>query len=632
MNLLRPRIPFPDGPDEFNKFFIDSETGNLKNEELFKMMTLGYVSYFKGGNPNAYPYKKIILCKSPMGIKQYPSYKKVLFNEIKRDQDITASFGKNYDDFMYKTSNSNNNEEAVSVYNNARLYCNIVFPELTKSLDFKGTKQTRRKLFTKEILDNFGKFCREIFTKDGKEGLVLVLEEYSSKFVKIIRLVESSPGPVFIYSNYVNYGVDPLGIIFSSIGYNLFTGKPGNNSYFIWKGSSDKNLVESAKKIFNSEANSDGSKIKIIFGTQTTMEGVDFKRVRQVHIIDPWWNDSRIQQIMARAVRLCSHTGLSESQRITDIFIHLSTLGDSIPYFKIVLKDSRVLTSDLIPNKDGLFRSLQLKFINNELINVLEKNEYFSKDQIESYSNLGDPSLFGVIGTWKQLNVNSVEEYMYLKSTKKLNLNRQFENAIKSVSIDCDINKEGNITRLEEHYEPFNSDIYSLYYENYSTGERYIRSGIHSKSLPEGLITLSDVLNNLPRKSDIYVFKKIGSNEVVVTDKSLVVLEDIPCSGPYINYSFDSVPLELKNITINNSLIKDLMSMDIRIIKNFLKNSMDRSPNSELSKKLFKFIKQSDYTIKQSLINKLKELGVGDSDTPWELLDISELKLLIASN
>jgi hypothetical protein len=63
--------------------------------------------------------------------------------------------------------------------------------------------------------------------------------------------------------------------------------------------------------------------LRIILGTQSTMEGVDFKRVRQVHILDPWWNDSRIQQIMARAVRLCSHSGLPEQQRVVDVFIHL---------------------------------------------------------------------------------------------------------------------------------------------------------------------------------------------------------------------------------------------------------------------------------------------------------------------
>ena len=30
------------------------------------------------------------------------------------------------------------------------------------------------------------------------------------------------------------------------------------------------------------------------------MEGVSFKNVKQVHITDPWWNEARIEQILAR--------------------------------------------------------------------------------------------------------------------------------------------------------------------------------------------------------------------------------------------------------------------------------------------------------------------------------------------
>ena len=47
--------------------------------------------------------------------------------------------------------------------------------------------------------------------------------------------------------------------------------------------------------------NKDGSLIKIILGTRSIMEGVSFKNVKQVHITDPWWNEARIEQILARA-------------------------------------------------------------------------------------------------------------------------------------------------------------------------------------------------------------------------------------------------------------------------------------------------------------------------------------------
>ena len=44
------------------------------------------------------------------------------------------------------------------------------------------------------------------------------------------------------------------------------------------------------------------------------MEGVSFKNVKQVHITDPWWNESRIEQILARASRYCSHSNLPSEE------------------------------------------------------------------------------------------------------------------------------------------------------------------------------------------------------------------------------------------------------------------------------------------------------------------------------
>ena len=41
-----------------------------------------------------------------------------------------------------------------------------------------------------------------------------------------------------------------------------------------------------------------------MLGTQTVMEGVDFKNVRQVHILDPWWNPAVEAQAVDRAHRI----------------------------------------------------------------------------------------------------------------------------------------------------------------------------------------------------------------------------------------------------------------------------------------------------------------------------------------
>ena len=72
--------------------------------------------------------------------------------------------------------------------------------------------------------------------------------------------------------------------------------------------------------------NTNGEKVKVILITQAGAEGLDFKFIRQVHIIEPWYNLSRIEQIIGRAVRHCSHKDLPFEKRNVELFLHGSIL------------------------------------------------------------------------------------------------------------------------------------------------------------------------------------------------------------------------------------------------------------------------------------------------------------------
>jgi hypothetical protein len=156
-------------------------------------------------------------------------------------------------------------------------------------------------------------------------------------------MIHTCRGTSFVFSNYVYYGVDAMGIIMENLGYSLFPQRGPNGSYFVWKGelNTQPDLVQSAKKAFNDARNIDGSILKVLFGTQTVMEGVDFKNVNQIHILDPWWNDSRMQQIIARGVRFCSHRDLPMERRVVDVFIHISTMGSYEKVFNLKVKNEK---------------------------------------------------------------------------------------------------------------------------------------------------------------------------------------------------------------------------------------------------------------------------------------------------
>ena len=55
---------------------------------------------------------------------------------------------------------------------------------------------------------------------------------------------------------------------------------------------------------------------------------MDFQNIRQVHILDPWYNIYRIEQIIGRAVRNQSHCLLPFEERNVEIYMHGTELND----------------------------------------------------------------------------------------------------------------------------------------------------------------------------------------------------------------------------------------------------------------------------------------------------------------
>ena len=81
-------------------------------------------------------------------------------------------------------------------------------------------------------------------------------------------------------------------------------------------------------KNLTDEDNKNGEKIKVILISMTGSEGLDFKNLRQVHIMEPWYNLSLVEQIIGRAVRNCSHKQLPFKERNVEIFLYGTLLNN----------------------------------------------------------------------------------------------------------------------------------------------------------------------------------------------------------------------------------------------------------------------------------------------------------------
>ena len=205
----------------------------------------------------------------------------------------------------------------------------------------------------------------EILKKYGRIFSTNELPKYSAKMAEICEAIKRSEGIVLIYSQYIDGGVVPMALALEEIGFSRYchsyagrhrhlfkraptaqidaitmqpktsgpedSGVAFNPAQYIMitgdKGLSPSN-TEDVKYATNSN-NMDGSKVKVIIISKAGSEGLDFKAIRQIHILEPWFNMNRIEQIIGRGVRNLSHCALPFKKRNVQIYLH-STLIEGV--------------------------------------------------------------------------------------------------------------------------------------------------------------------------------------------------------------------------------------------------------------------------------------------------------------
>lgn len=71
-----------------------------------------------------------------------------------------------------------------------------------------------------------------------------------------------------------------------------------------------------------------GGLLRGFLATSSAAEGITLKCVRQVHVMEPYWNPVRIEQVIGRAVRYESHNDLPVEERDVDIYMYLAIFSE----------------------------------------------------------------------------------------------------------------------------------------------------------------------------------------------------------------------------------------------------------------------------------------------------------------
>ena len=286
MNLLLRDSQLPVGRGFMSEFIDISKKSNhtysIKNEDKLKKMVKGYVSFYSGAPEYVYPKSNIHIVRCEMSNTQLKYYTSIMKNENMtseiEDSDIFSNVSNNF---------------------------------------YIGTRMVSN--FALVYDEKYAKSKDRIFELDN-------LPNISMKYYKIIEKIRRCKGTVFVYSSFKELGgIASFVRALEVNGYKDYSDNgPGKRRFAIWSGDEKMQYREEIKTIFNNKDNELGKKIKIVLGTSALKEGVSFMRIQQVHIIEPYWNMSRLEQVMGRAIRFCSHKDIEHVTNEVDVYIYLA--------------------------------------------------------------------------------------------------------------------------------------------------------------------------------------------------------------------------------------------------------------------------------------------------------------------
>jgi hypothetical protein len=156
---------------------------------------------------------------------------------------------------------------------------------------------------------------------------------HSAKFKRVLDAIGSSKGVVLVYSNFVTMGAQLFAMALEEHGYAPAAGEPllanpaytgpAKGKYGLITARLSPPKMESLLKLAKSSKNQNGESLRVIVVSPIASEGIDFRYVRQVHILDPWWNMSRIEQVVGRGLRTCSHSALVFPEQNCTVYLHI---------------------------------------------------------------------------------------------------------------------------------------------------------------------------------------------------------------------------------------------------------------------------------------------------------------------
>ena len=645
--------------------------GNLttEGEVILLEKSRGYVSYVRGEDPITFPIRIYPDMISDINIynnvlNNYPpkTFKGREINPQNKFKFLVLKTCK-FKTFQLKVYNhliKNLKHDALSIMDDTKCsqISNIVYPDNKKNKNKSMTENYGQKgfmnIFNRDSKTSYS-YKPEILKDYGYPILSYPrIEDFSSKIYTILNCIadinksmKSRPGVIFIYSRFLYSGILPIAMALEHIGFEKFnsgnllnfpeykkTSKNGTckmepmsydslpkskiksgskfirGKYIILSGDKDlsKNNANELKKAISPE-NKNGEQIKIILGTEVASEGIDLKYVREVHIIDPWRHLNKIEQIIGRGIRYCSHSGLDISDRNVTVYLHTGVgdnpsneSTDAYIYRQAEIKTRHIGKVEHILKRNAIDCYL---FHNS---NIIKPNDIPKIKRIKTYSlstlkniDSSDKSFSKICSYMEDCEYTCACDELNPDFTTNINTDTFAPEMVQSLLLEI-ISKIKNLYLYDHIYTE--TELISLILQTKYYSEEYIKMAINNLC-DNGIIISKKILSNISiTKDDIY-------RESIILDKNnidgfLIKILD----GKIIYYIFQPINYKHNDISmferINNNIINNVKNETHIIDLSYLNNTVSKKDIEVFSslESIFEFLNSSFKMIDKILLTE----------------------------
>ena len=416
----------------------------------------------------------------------------------------------------------------------------------------------------------------EIESKYGRIFSQSEIPKYSAKIARICDIIRHSTGIVMIYSQYIDGGIVPMALALEEMGFTRAGSSPNTKSLFAQpptppidaltmqpriagsktffpakyimitgdKAYSPQNAAD--MKLITSSNNTNGEGVKVVLISKAGSEGLDFKCIRQLHILEPWYNMNRIEQVIGRGVRNLSHCRLPFKMRNVEIYMHVSLLKTALDEEAVDIYVYRLAKkkAELIGEVTRLMKETAVDCV----LNIKQIN--FSVEKM--VANAANKEITLELSTDKKELVYQIGDRPHTDICDYMD----------ECSFKCNVGKDIKRDPVQETYSTVyaqsNNDrimnrIRQIYRddtkgESFYTLKELIEKINVTKEYP--ITQIYAALSSFVKNKTDYLFDRYGRRGNMVNKKEIYAFQPIEINDEHITIFERSIPVDYKNRSV----------------------------------------------------------------------------------